>query len=357
MKFFKFAFPVGIALALMLTGCSDLKTQFETFVQSSDDNSEVFESQPDPPAVTIASMNGQGSLFESILPIGKSKSWKQAKFKGLDSSRPFVACIWLNEQGTPKPVFYVPVKDYEAFLNSLAKKYPLHQAIASKFRVGRRQFVVMDSEGYAKIAPSLEAANSSEVSPGNPLAGLPPGHDFVFRWNPNSLDKKHAPKILKTVKQYLGDGFAPVLSLDSSLVFSMAEANDASNGITVQVENPPAVIAPIRSQVESAFAVEKWSTERSLTFSVNKSADDSESDIAENLQSASSNLFKAHMAGLAKRRSRGSSRQSFGLDRISNLIESNGGFVTSENLRGSGGGGSVEQQPSTSPAKSTKKRH
>ena len=345
MNFFKFAFPVAIAMALLFAGCSDLNTQFSTAIQSSGIKKAVNLQHPPAaqPAVTIVSLNKHDSMLKQILAAEKGKTSKH-KFKGLDNSRPFVACIWLSETGTPKPVFYVPVKDYDTFLVSLGKKYQLHQAIASKFRVGRSQFVVMQGDGHAKITPSLEAATSSRNSPGNPLDGLPAEQDFVFKWNPNSVAKKHSSKILKTIRHYLGEGFVPILNLESSLVFNFNAGNDAKNEINVHLENAPQHLEEIRSQMEDAFAVKNWSAEQGLVFSINDSAENPNGDISSHLQSAASRLFRAHLTGLAKRRRAGASVRGDSGDRLSSLADISRGLLTAEERESIGAN-------STGPAK------
>ena len=301
-----YVLPVSILIALSFTGCKEIASNFADVTNSVEQiRSDVLVEQTvNQPAVLIASTHQQPSLFDSVFPSENKKS----KLKGIDHGQPFVACIWLSEKGSPEPVLYVPVNDYEKFVSSLAKKYVIKsRGIATKFRSGRRHFYVTQGDGHAKVTRSLDDSRSVQDSPSDLLPGLPTESGFVFKWSPNSLNQKQAKPILVPLHHLVGESFAQLLSLDSSLVFSLeADGKELASGVDVNMTNVPENVEGVRTQLEEKYSLANWSmpdsAQAELSFRIEEN--ENQNNVSGHLKSSSTALFKGHLVGLKKKRTR-----------------------------------------------------
>ena len=195
-----FAFAFCIAC---FAGCGDVNFEF------------IGKNTPEPDA------NADNAPL-AVLAAGPSKNWfanAQAAWAGseevdewtvqdleqlmagMDVHRPLAAFLYLSDQGMAEPVIYLPVVDYDQFLDELAGVFKLRRAIASSFLIGQQKFLVKNIGDYAVIGTSLDRINQAPRTPDRYVGNLTAEYDFAFK-----ILGDEFPKMEKTrLAQALGD--------------------------------------------------------------------------------------------------------------------------------------------------------
>ena len=291
----------GLLLSLLfLTGCAD----FENLI------SDRLANRPTMPQPTywIAAQENQQAFFDLSIGAPRPKSGLPKKLEGIDGTKVLVACIWLNEETPPKPVVYVPVNDFDLFLDSLAEKFPVNRAIASTFRCGKREYVVTLGQQYAKITASLKAARNSPDSPDAFLPSLPINNDVVVGWNPEASSAEDLAKLGKFAEKAFGQSLASLFQSDSPMIAGFDL--DSSSGIQIQIHKDKESQS-LRSELEKQFATKNLASKSdSLLFQVSDSTGNSESELRKRFELASTSFFRTQIAAQAKRSARNSIRHS-----------------------------------------------
>jgi hypothetical protein len=248
---------------LMVAGCAD------TGVNSSEDQAVRKQSKRgrEPIAVIsiaptqkwLADLQGMSSNSFELVDMDIDQIAKQ--LPGTDLQKPVTILLYASKRQTVQPVVYLPVANYEQFLNGLAKRVRLNRAFASSFMVGSQKILVKQVGDFAVFGTSLKQINAAPTSPESFRDELPSGADFAIKVNADSLRESEKQKLAKLVCDYLGDSFEPMNFDAGSIILGLSI--DSKAGIQLQTQLSPVPENPEKFQQSLNDAMVK----RGLPFS------------------------------------------------------------------------------------------
>ncbi len=341
MKFFERVFQIGLSICVLLVaGCGNTSFPFGEKL----DSTAQAETRPTPFAVlTIApSQNWFGNIEALMTNRTEVTSVSDEKLQkilaGIDVHRPTAAMLYLSDKGLPEPVIFVPVVDYEGFLDELDRRFRLKRAFACSFRIGQYRFLVKQVGDYAAIGTSVDGINSGPQSPEPYLQEMPKSCDFALQLRIKSLRKHEKKNLFSAVRDSLGETIATMVHQTDSLVFGLTLDSTKEIGLQAQFDPAPANPLEIQQMVQDVFATQGWISsteikEDHLTLDIDVPSPQIKSvwvQIKPTLESA----FKSQLKSLAQRASR---HGSYGMMKI---VESESASYLPDcsSAAGSGGG-------------------
>lgn len=251
----------------------------------------------------------------------------QKLLSGIDSRQRAAAIIYKSTDGVAEPLVYLPVADYERFLDALARRVKLKRAVASTIMFGPNKLVIMNVGNHAVIGLSLKAIKQGPQSPSAFLKELPEDADFVFQWNSHSADKRVKETLIRLLKKSIGEEFARLVSrsksLDCSLNIDSMRNVDFHARLSPVPENAEQFEAELNDSLaaRASTASTKWQDEQ-FVLDFTFSSEQVSSTLAA-FGHAAKSYFKSHNNLYA---SHSSSGAPFGLSRIHNSGDSGSAF-------------------------------
>ncbi len=156
---------------------------------------------------------------------------------GVAEQRPITIFFYATKGGTIQPIVYLPVVDYEQFLDALAKKVRLHRAMASSFLVGSQKIRVKPVGENAVFGTSLKNINLAPQTPELFCEWQTDDADFEFKITPALLQDCDRQNLAKMIGGYLGDPVQQAVLETDSVVFRLKIS--APTGMQIQTEFHP----------------------------------------------------------------------------------------------------------------------
>jgi len=236
-------------------------------------------------------------------PVALSDKELQKRLPGIDHRRRAAAVLYKSASGDAEPLVYLPVADYERFVDGLARRVKLKRAVASRFTFGPRELLVMHVGNYAVIGMSLQAIKQGPQSPEPFLQGMPEDADFAFKWNSRSADKRVKRTFIHSLKNSLGVEFSQLVAKSKQLVCSMNIDSSRNVEFHAQVSSGSENSDQVQAELNEVFAAHAWkaSTETNedfLAFDVAFPSDQVNSTWAK-LKPLAKNYFQSQRGAIA----------------------------------------------------------
>ena len=172
---------------------------------------------------------------------------------GIDKQQPMTLLLYASKRGTFQPIVYLPVTDYEKFLDGLATRVRLHRAFASSFTMGSQKILVKPVGEYAVFGTSLKLINKAPSSPELHCNQLPIDADFALSINTTTLRESDKQKFANFVGDYLGSPCQRAAVEVDSLVFGLKIDPQAGLQLQTEFQPVPQNLQQINESLEDLF--------------------------------------------------------------------------------------------------------
>lgn len=341
MRVCRIAIKFGLTVCLLVAaGCDGANFQFV----SGSNNHPGGDSGRQPFAVlSMAPTHEWFGTAQSLMGNSDDKGFVWDKklrkiFGAIDTQRQAAVFFLESEKRGSEPVIYLPVEDYDRFLDQLARQCQLKRAIASSFDYGPYRFLVKQVGEYAVIGTSLEGIKKGPTAPEVYLQSMPQDDDFSFRLNSKSTNKRERMKLANSIHSSFGADFAKMFFQCDSFDCGLRVDSSGSIQFHAQVRPLPENSDEIRGLMIDVVAARGGTgsteiKEDSLVFDIAFPSDQANSAWAQ-IQPGVLNAFVSQLTVSANRSPSRASDGPFGLPM---LVESGEVFLPGSSSGSSGG--------------------
>lgn len=269
---------------------------------------------PGPKPLAVLSVAPGPATFDVALamiglndPKSKKTQAQEKTFPGIDGQRPVIALLYLTQHGHADPLIYVPVADYEKFLDGLDKKFRLNRAISTTISIRRQQLMLMHVGDHAVFGFTTQSIKRGPRTPQRWADNFSDNSDIAFDWVGTS-QRPQLKRLLAAIKSSFGSPAAQILAQAEFVALQITADPEQNIQLQARIGVDQKNMDQLKKQLDKLVSNQdslttESSPDKHAEFHVNLQRESSQETL-EKIQLAMSDFFQKQAVLSRKRKSK-----------------------------------------------------